>query len=135
MQMRAIGMCGNAGHEKTKAILGVSWGTSCICHPLYPLGFCIQSSTSWHRCSKWNPLFYICFYFCSYIYLSSFFSIIFMVYLTFIWVLFGLDWKTPRRIKPSIMEHVAFSWKSPCTCNENWTYYWNHFPHCKFLFG
>lgn len=49
-------MCANAEHEKTEAILGVSWSTPCVCDPLYPSGFCLQSSKSWHQCSKFcNP--------------------------------------------------------------------------------
>ena len=44
------------------------------------------------------------------------------------------DWKVTRRAKPSLMEHVAFSWKLPWTGCKNWPCYWHHFPHCEVLF-
>lgn len=42
----------HAEHEKAKAILGLSWSPSCVCHPLHRNCFRIQSQSPWHQCGK-----------------------------------------------------------------------------------
>ncbi|KAK3023544.1 hypothetical protein RJ639_044898 [Escallonia herrerae] len=47
-------VCKIAEHEKTKAILGVSWCPSCVSHPLDLAGLCTQSSTPWYHCRAFS---------------------------------------------------------------------------------
>lgn len=129
-------MLNGAGHEKTEAVLGLSWSTSCFSHPFHSSGFCIQGSTSWNQRRKllaWSHL-------------SNKIKIKLKTALHINCLLFiGLnvhhaifsvtDWKTARRVKSSFVEHAEISWKPPGTSNENRTHHWHYFPHCKYRFS
>lgn len=134
-------VCQNgAGHEKTEAVLGLSWSTSCFSHPFHSSGFCIQGSTSWHQCCKllaWSHL-------SSkikikqklhYTLIAACLSGLNVNHAMFFFFFSMTDWKTARRIKSSFMEHAEISWKSPGTSNKNRTHHWHYFPHCKYPFS